>query len=716
VLAVAEIPPQAMQEMAAIVEEAKCLQQENERALLVKLSGKRDAWVRAKRPIEERMIDDLRQYEGMTRQSNTKQFPFDAAGDTKASPPRIHATRIRTDMIEARIADMLVPTNDESQWTLTPTEEPDIAGVDPKTTPEELDKLAEQACGRMAAVIKDQLTECKFSSSIRAMIRDACRTGSGLIMGPMNAIRFKRRFTEELGVMQVTIEESPVPEIRYGNPWFFYPEMVESAEKAQGAFYLHLMSQVELSDFVKLPNVRTDAITALLQTEPDLGEVGTNIRTRNDRLPFKEAVSDRWAVWRYTGVMDRDELECLGLQLGEGPMPMVDLWFCQDYVLKCKFRPIQGDFRIPYYVYSPFPADDTMFGYSVPYMCRDSQRVVDASYQIALHNASVSAGPVVFARSKAFPKPKAGESYEINGPKLFWVNDNEQRLDDIVKVVLIENNVEQAMALMDRALQLLDDEIGLFNWVNNEVNKAVQTSSGLAMLMNAQSILQRRAAAAFDDQVVPVIERMYWWNMLYNKRRDIKGDYKCVANGQSQLLVKDIKANRMQVFMQTLAANPRYQPYLDAYEELMIMAQLMDVPKDRLVIDREKAEANMPQPPPDPRVEVEKIRADVVLKQIEWEREKETMRSRTELLLAEGKSLEAEAAMAAQTVQKQDDNDTKLRLEDLRQRTKAYSEMLKDSRERSALAAHVTLEAEKLASKEAADRLEVQVEQPARLA
>jgi hypothetical protein len=209
---------------------------------------------------------------------------------------------------------------------------------------------------------------------------------------------------------------------------------------------------------------------------------------------------------------------------------------------------------------------------------------------------------------------------------------------------------------------------------------------------------------------------MYWWNMLYNKRRDIKGDYKCVANGQSQLLVKDIKANRMQVFMQTLAANPRYQPYLDAYEELMIMAQLMDVPKDRLVIDREKAEANMPQPPPDPRVEVEKIRADVVLKQIEWEREKETMRSRTELLLAEGKSLEAEAAMAAQTVQKQDDNDTKLRLEDLRQRTKAYSEMLKDSRERSALAAHVTLEAEKLASKEAADRLEVQVEQPARLA
>src|SRR5690606_33283442 len=114
-----------------------------------------------------------------------------------------------------------------------------------------------------------------------------------------------------------------------------------------------------------------------------------NIAHRNLRLHQTEVTKDRYAVWRYTGVLERDDLELLELcgceedgeevQTEIPPMAMVDLWFCQNQILRARLAPIQNDFRIPYYVFSPFPADDTMFGLSIPELCEDSQKVAESA-------------------------------------------------------------------------------------------------------------------------------------------------------------------------------------------------------------------------------------------------------------------------------------------------------------------------------------------------
>lgn len=723
------------EEQSALEEVARAKAEDQQRRLkdlVRKLNEKRDECVKAKRPVEDRWIDDIRQYEGLTRNRGTKERP--AANSD--GPPRIHRTRSRTDLLEARLSDMLFT---QPAWNLNPSPIPDLPEEYKRLSLEEQIAIAQQMCDAMKQEIKDSLADSRFPTIGRKMTRDACRMGTGLLMGPMMSTRTKRSFVRDipkdangqpiLGAapqMRVALEEEPRPEVRYGDPWCFFPEMVASADKAQYAFYLHLMSQLELKEFAKYPNVNTACVAEVLKDDPDLGAVGTNIRSRNSHLPFREETADRYAVWLYTGVLDREELEALGLVLGEepedvlAPTPMVHIWYCQDHILKAKVCPIDGDFRIPYYVFSPFPADDTMFGYGIPYLCRDSQRVADSAWQIMLHNASVSSGPIIFAREAAF-KTKSGETYEINGPRWVWVNDPQAKLDDILHVQTIQNEAEQALMILDRALQVLDDEINMPQIMGDTLaNKPLtQTASGIAMLFNQMiTIVQRRAAAAFDDDVIiPLIERTYWWHMLYNPREDIKGDYIPEALGQSALLVKDIKAQQLQSYAM-LMSDPRFAMYSDDYELLQELSSAMDVPRERLLLTKEAAEAKLQQnpPPPDPRIEAANIQAAVERERMQHEVALTKLKGQIDLALADSKLAEAELAAAADERMTIADVQKTLGVTEIRERNNNLRAALASEDKRFSEGLKVQTEAEKLAQKERSEDKQVRLEKPVRLA
>lgn len=49
----------------------------------------------------------------------------------------------------------------------------------------------------------------------------------------------------------------------------------------------------------------------MLKEEPDLGEVKVNINYRNEHLDLIEPTTGRYGVWRYTGALDRKDLDAL---------------------------------------------------------------------------------------------------------------------------------------------------------------------------------------------------------------------------------------------------------------------------------------------------------------------------------------------------------------------------------------------------------------------
>lgn len=566
--------------------------------LVRRLSEERDELIKAKRDIDMMMLDSRRIYRGDDAYNDaTKAQPV--SSDGASNPPRQKLLKARTDRWEARMVEML----SANPWSLEPDCDPDELRQDP-----ELAAIVQSRCDGMEMAIKNQLKWCKFDRSIRRMCKDAAQIGTGLLMGPRNAVRRKRTYRPDGQQKSMMVaEESLVPEFAEADPFFFFPEMTDRAEKAEKAFYVHLMGRMEVQNLA--PGFDEFQVNALLRTDPDLGEIGKTLAIRAQYLDQKHAYKGRYAVWRYTGVLSREDLEVLDLcgcedtpNDDEGnpepvAMAMADIWFCQDFILRARLAPVPDDFRIPYYVFAPFPLDDLMFGIGMPMIASDSNRVANAAWLMALHNQSVSSGPlVVMDQGKLQP---ADRQWALRGPKVLYTKDGGVP-SEVIYAFNIPNESEGALRIMDRAIAIMDEELNTSQWASPEGAEEHQTASGLAMILNVRSIMQGRVAAAADDDVFePIICRAIWWNNDHGDDEEIKGEYMVRPLVQAERLVKDVRQQQAMAFTQ-MVSDPRFEGMVDNRKLLeMNVSQLDGQYADILIPEAEYMEA-MANKPPDP--------------------------------------------------------------------------------------------------------------------
>lgn len=608
-------------------------EEENAARALRALEAKRDTWVKAMEPAHKRMIEDVRQREAKPRRvSKTK---VDHSGDDDRGPPMIHATRSLTDLIEARISDMLFPVA-QPQWRFDaePVQDEDAFMLpDGRVVPNELRaQHVESAVREQEKVIRDQFTESKFAAISRKVIRDGCQLGFGLYLGPVVAVKRKERFIRvpvESGLMgrvgamignlmgrppqtevQVNVQviEESVPGLEYGNPWRFFPEPVEDLEQASGFFYYDLMNESEMRELADVPSARKEEIAELLMCQPDHGKIGAMIRERSNLTGFVESLDGRYVVWRYEGCMSREDLQAMGCECDPlTPLPMVQMRFCQGKVLQYKMNPNKGSYRIPAHVFTPFPDTESWMGLSVPYLCRDSAKGAQAAYEIALLNASVSAGVITVIREGL--KPADGK-YEIRGPKTFIAPDDERSLSDYFHFETVDNVGQQAVALMERHLQMMSEDLNLPQFTNPEVNKPTNTASGMAMWMNAQTVVQRRSAAAFDDCIAPMLRAFVRFNRLYSDNPAFQVDVQVVPLGQSELLVKDIEIQNVMAYIGMAQSNPELGAITDMTVLSKHLAQQFRLP-DGAILSTEQAAERAQQKPQDPMAEIERAKLEL---------------------------------------------------------------------------------------------------------
>lgn len=613
-----ELTPEQVQALAELAEEQAKQEAEVLNRVMLSLEQRRDHWITAYAELEQRRISDVRQYEGMSRLTNTKQQPHD---QENGGPPVLHATRAKTDMVEARLADMLFPAN-QPQWKLVsePVHGIDVSMVQPMDgeTPEQAVKReVDASVEALNKEIRDQFAESDFGKIGRRVVRDACQIGTGVVCGPVNAVKIIERYLRGDGAIELDIQEDIAARVKYVDPWMFYPEPVDDLDKACGAFYLELMPKQDVDQLRSYPDARPDQIDALLQMKPDLGAIGLVIAHRNQHTGFTEATEGRYGVWRYTGILTDEEAKAIGIPCECGQV-MADLYFSQGLVLLAKVSPLKGSYRIPYYAFAPFPDRGTWTGLSVPFMCRDSQRSAQAAYEIWLYNAAVSAGPIVFHRTSL--KPTDGKM-AIRGPKFFKVENDEQSLSDLIHVETIPNMGEQAQAIMERNLQLMDEDINLPQFTNPEVNKPTNTSSGLAMWLNAITIVQRRAAAAFDDMMTPLLRAFVRWNRLYSDNPKVQVNVQVMSLGQSELLVKDLQIQNALAYAQLSGPGGILAGEVDTSALARHISQRFEVPDDVLLTPAQKQEMKQNQPPDPAQIQAELQQREMALKEAKLQAE-----------------------------------------------------------------------------------------------
>lgn len=689
-------------------------------------SEKLDPIILAKRHIESRWAEDDRQYYGLDRSRVQADRRQSADAESDSVPPGLNLTASRTNIWTARIVNMVCPGS-MLPGDITPTPEPSVYTPDgmPVDDKEIARTMAEAAASRMRKTIQDQFAECHLAREVRKASSDLCRYGVGVLQGPQQIIpkrtKFKRIQGDGFAVYDVEHISEPRPAWRHVNPRYFFPEMVGCIEDAGYCFELMLLSKREIASLAKQPGFEEyrDCFDEIL--DPDYkfevkGEVATSLVEWNEKSPQKEAMDGRVAVWRFFGYLDLKDMQACGHEIPEDhEPPLMEIWFCDDKILRAETLIPDGCTRLPYYVTKLFTVDDTMFGGGIPYQGREAQASIHSLWRAAQHNVSVSAG-VQLGYADGVIEPLDGDP-RVRGPKTWLLKDESKSIKDALSAIIIPNNAEQFLKLLEIRIQLFDEEVNLPLIAQGQPDQATPTASGLALQMRAASVaIMNIGQNCEDGWVAPILESAYHYNMAHNPDESIKGDFDCVPRLVSDNVMREIKAQNLMLLNQMRLQDPEIAIRIKPDLFFPRLATALEQDSELFLTEEEvQAQKQQQQQPPDPKmlqVEVDRMRAEAEIQFRQFDRELDNQERMRELDIREReaqsrefvaiKQLEVKLAEIADAKQTTVDKiAAQIGVENMRQASK-----------KTELGVKARVEAEKLAQKAQMDQFEANVESP----
>lgn len=622
------------------------------------MSQQRDEWIRSRYSygVDKRWLEDEDQYNAKDNinkaasqmmTSVEQGYPVTTQG---AKPHRstvyIGLTRQKTNAAEARVADILLPTDDRN-WGIQPTPQPSLLAVtrdermaadrdtgQPMMHPETGQPLRMKDIGRaamqvardkakaMQTEIEDQLVECDYNSEVRKMIHNAAVLGTGVLKGPVVTNRTRKawqpyRDMEGNQIHQIVIVEEISPASFSVDPRNVWPDPAcgDNIHNGKGIYEREQLTSRQVRDLAKQPGFMKEQLRKVLEEGPKKSATFQELKDDEQR----DIARDVYEMWTYWGEVDHDDLESAGIKLGEKD-ELRSVSACvvviNSTVVKAYLNPLEGG-DLPYDFYVWERVADSVWGYGIPYLMRAQQKVLNAAWRQMMDNAGVSSGPQIIIKAGAIQP--ADKQWQLTSRKIWFATDD---IDDVRKAfTAVEFNSYQAELanIIKMAMELADQETGVPTIMQGEKGAAPDTVGGMQMLMNSANVVLRRLVKQFDDMVTrPHIRRYYDYNMMYNENEEIKGDFSIDARGSSALLVRDIQN---QAFLNLLAAgaNPVYGPYLDTQKlfEKALQAQHIDpteVLKSEDELEKIKEAASQPQQAEqDPALAVAELRGNIEL-------------------------------------------------------------------------------------------------------
>jgi len=618
------------------------------------LSGQRDEWIRSRGSygVDKRWIEDEDQYNGKDNinkaasqmmTSVEQGYPVTTQG---AKPHRstvfIGMTRQKTNAAEARLADILLPTDDRN-WGIQPTPSPELMGMskdnkmamDPQGQPvmgedgqpvrvrdvvKAVLEMATKKAKAMQTEIDDQLVECNYNSELRKVIHDSAVLGTGVIKGPIVTNRTRKAWqpmTDSMGqtVHQIEIVQEISPASFRVDPRNVWPDpgCGENVHNGKGLYEREQVTAKQIRDLAKQPGFLKNQLRKVLEEGP---KQSATLREMTDE-DQRDMTRLTYEMWTYWGEVDHDDLESAGVNVGEKD-ELRTISACvvmiNNTVVKAFMNPLEGG-DIPYDFFVWEKVAGTIWGYGIPYLMRSQQKVLNAAWRQMMDNAGVSSGPQIVIKPGAIQP--ADKQWQLSSRKIWYATDD---IDDVRKAFsTFEFNSHQAelAGIIKMATELADAETGVPTIMQGEKGAAPDTVGGMQMLMNSANVVLRRLVKQFDDMITKShIRRYYDYNMMYNDDEEIKGDFTVDARGSSALVVRDIQN---QSFLNLLAAgaNPVYGMYLDTQKlfEKALQAQHIDPaevfkPEEEIEQIKEmQKQAAAAGPPPDSALAVAQFRA-----------------------------------------------------------------------------------------------------------
>ena len=637
-----------------------------------RLATEANSRVAKKHRIEQRWIDDLRQYHGQYSESQISKIKA-----VEGSTVFINQTRPKTNALIARLTDLLFPTDDRN-WEIRPTPVPEMdidmedraktlrdlqddldvveakgasaakAGNTAATQKAELEArrleseltvtkgahedlsrrldLARRKTRLMQAEMDDQLLQSDYAAAARDVIESACKLGTGIMKGPVTGNSTSARWTKrgDSNVYDLEFRTDDLPGFYWVDPWGFFPDPdARTPMESDDFFERYLMTSRQLRKLARRSDIDDDAVRRLLRQKAQGAMPGYLVHLFDVTGQTDMTMRDRFIVWEYNGELEYEDLLTLTEALGRNDIleayqeddgsidPLLEL---SVRIWFCQdevlsFSVHPLDTGEPLYsVFQLEPDEANMFGFGVPYIMRNEQSVYNSGWRMMLDNAGISTGPQIAIRQDAV-EPQDGK-FNITPRKIWFLNrDFPQGANPFMSFNIDGHQVELAN-IIGMARQEIDEVTAMPAIAQGEQGTGItKTAQGMALLMNAANVIFKRIVKNFDDDfTVPNIRRLYHFNMQFSEKSIIKGDYEVDARGSSVLVVREMQAQNLVMMATTLGQDPEYGGWLKKNEILAEIARALSLPATQIV-RTETEYAEQERKRSEPGMELERARA-----------------------------------------------------------------------------------------------------------
>lgn len=485
----------------------------------------------------------------------------------------LNITRPYTDAAAARVADMLLPSDDRN-FAIAPTPIPELAQMpDMQLAPEQikefkaqLEAMAKERAEAAQEQIDDWLTECLYHAEVRKVIEDCARLGTGILKGPFPVKRKQKIVSrDESGAMVMIDQDKLAPASRCVSPQNLYPDPSCGEDINNGSFVFEKdqLSVRQVRELAKDPRYITEQVLECLREGPD---------KRNDLTEQRVLRNDEsFTVWYFTGEITEADFSAAYNRESDPELDSVKVVcsIINDRIVRISRVPL--DYEGFGYDLMPWQRRAGMpWGIGICKQISVPQRMLNANTRNLNDNSALSCGPQIVV-TKGVIKPADGV-FEITPRKVWFADSSDSTIEDVRKAFIAIDIPTRQTDLMNNiqfALKMAEDVTGLPMLMQGNQGRAPDTVGGMEILNTNANTVLRRIARTFDDTITePHIRRYYVWIMEFGEENQ-KGDFFIDARGSTSLVERDIQRQAI-LGMGQVVLDPRFDldPALWAEEAL----------------------------------------------------------------------------------------------------------------------------------------------------
>lgn len=539
-------------------------------------------------------------------------------------------TRVKVKGGVAKMMEMMFPSQ-EKNWELSVSPNPsipkdDLANIIETLTLQEQAAAAqeqrpeqpissddiERAVGEFADERKDEMeTEMAdqladpgidYPSLCKKVVRSGYIYGFGVARSPMVRTQQERMWEmdENTGEYKAVSKSIRRPYPEWVRMWDYYPDLsAKNWEDQEGGFERVVLTKHDFGKLAKRDDFEKEVIKKYLKDNPTGNYTAKTYETELQKIAKTSNLADRtsrrYEVYRWLGFISSHTLRNVGIEIKDSEMHediLADLWFVDDVVIKAKKAAFGERHSDQYHAFIYTEDEDSgLTGVGLPEETRDSQMSVCATSRALMDNMASIAGPVFEVNVDLLARGKKS----IGAIHSFMVIEREGDSIDAqypaVRSVETKSHVNDLLGILSMNRQQLDVESNLpaftMGAVQQPLGEAFRTSNNMSMMMGSANMVTKDTVRAFDKFTTSLLGSILKWNMEFNEKEDIKGDYQVVAKGNLSLVAKEVRGAALDQFITTLT--PEDRAMFDMYGINIDRLKARDLPVDRL-LPREEAQ------------------------------------------------------------------------------------------------------------------------------